>query len=530
MIIKISGRKTDSSFHKLADYICRAKPGDEERIQSITTAGFEVEQPDWEVARNHIAEQHREKTKNSRKNPDNTLHVIVSFRPGEREKLDQDALEKIAQQVCSSIQLGDHKRIMAVHGDTQDPHMHLAVNLLDQRGRRRTPYKAFLALRDVREAIEKEHGFEAPSARAGKETGVSPKKPSDPNQKRETHSNQESFEGWLKKNIARALTEEINREGASWQSVQGFLSARGTTLRKQGAGLVFSSSSERVFCKASSIDRGFSLGKLQATLGEWEQVSVSTKVVSTAGFKSQFLQSKELYAEYQREGEIRKKGRLAAQNESKKAFKSARDSVATEIRTKKEKVMEKEADPRKRIAKLKALTFERAQLMEAVREDNQNRSKSVSDDFRHKTWLQFLQDKSQTGDMGALRALQSRNDINTTHPGNQVFTPNSWEPVGNTLRGLKAKIRSNGDIAYQLPSGRKEEIIDKGRRLLVGDKFSDAMLDASLKLAVAKFGTTLHLQGSDEFKRAIMQRAQDTKLKVSFAERARTFNTNQNGR
>jgi len=528
VIIKVSKRSKDSNFSKLADYICRAKPGDEERIQSITTAGFEVEQPDWEVARNHIAEQHREKTQNSRKKPDNTLHLIVSFRPGEREKLDQEALEKIAQQICDSIKLGDHKRIMAVHGDTQDPHMHLAVNLLDAEGRRKTPYKAFLALRDIREVIEREHGFAPPSERAGEEAGERANKPSDPNQKRETHSNQASFEGWLKTNIAQGLAEEVQRDGASWQSVQDYLSAQGTTLRKQGAGMVFSSTSERVFCKASSIDRSFSLGKLQATLGEWKEVS--TQVVSTSGFKSQFLQSKELFTEYQRESEIRKKGRTAAQTESKNAFKSARDSVANAIRTKKEKVMKKEADPRKRIAKLKALTFERAQLMEAVREDNQKRSAEISESFRHKTWVQFLQDKSQTGDMGAIRALQSRNDKNTTHPGNQVFTPDSWEPVGNTLRGLKAKIRTNGDLAYQLPFGRKEEIIDKGRRLLVGDKFSDAMLDASLKLAVAKFGTTLHLQGSDEFKKAIMQRAQETKLKVSFAERARTTNTNQNGR
>lgn len=513
MIVKISERKGGSSFSKLADYICRAKPGNEERIQSITTAGFPIEQPDWEVAKFHIAEQHHEKTKNSKSPSDNTLHIIVSFRPAERKALDDEALEEIAQRVCDSIRLGSHKRIKAVHGDTQDPHMHLAVNLLDEEGRRRTPYMAYLALRDIRKAIEKQYGFDPPSPRGAR-------KPSDLNQKRESHSNKESFESWLKTNLADDLATEIRRGGATWQSVQDFLSARGTILRKQGAGLVFSSTRERVFCKASAIDRSFSLGKLQAVLGEWQEVE--TQSVPSEGFQSRFLQSKELYAEYQRETESRKVARTAARLESKKAFQESRNSVATEIRTKKEKVMKKEADPRKRVAKLKALTFEKAQLMEAVREENQKRSADISETFRHQTWLQFLQDKSQSGDERAIRALQSRNDSNTSHPGNQLFTPGPWEPVGNTLRGLKARVRANGDLSYQLPDGRKEVIIDKGRKLLIGDKFSDAMLDASLKLAVAKFGSTLHLQGSEDFKKAVARRAGETKLKVSFADRART--------
>lgn len=513
MIIKISKRKTDSSFSKLAGYICRGKNGDDQRIQSVTTAGFAVEQPDWEVATRHIAEQHREKSKNSRKNTDNTLHVIVSFRPGEREKLDEAALENITQQICESIRLGDHKRITAVHGDTQDPHLHLAINLLDEGGRRRTPYKAFLALREAREAIEKQYGFEPP----GKRAADSQARPSDQNQKRESHSNQASFEGWLKENLAEGLAAEVRREGASWKSVQGFLSGHGTTLRKQGAGLVFSSTQEKVFCKASAIDRGFSLGKLQAVLGEWEVVE--TKSVSTGGFKSHYLQSKELYARYQEETQSRKKARTAARSESKQTFQSARNSIMDEIRAKKAKVMTKEKDLRKRTGKLTALTFEKSQLMEAVREENQERAAAITEKFKHKTWVQFLQDESESGNMTAIRALQARNDKNTEHPGNQVYTPGAWEPVGNTLRTLRAEIRANGDLAYRLPTKKREEIIDKGRRLMIGDKFSNEMLDASLKLAVAKFGSTLHLQGSDEFKKAIIKRAEAQKLKVSFANR-----------
>lgn len=132
--------------------------------------------------------------------------------------------------------------------------------------------------------------------------------------------------------------------------------------------------------------------------------------------------------------------------------------------------------------------------------------------------------------MTALRALQSRNDKDTTHPGNQVFTPGKWEPVGNTLRGLKAQIRANGDLAYLLSTRGKGEIIDKGRRLMIADKFSDEMLDASLKLALAKFGNTLHLQGSDGFKEAIIKRAEAQKLQVTFANRPQAFRPRTNGR
>ena len=523
MIIKISERKAESNFSRLADYICKAKEGNEDRIQEIRTGGFEIEQPDWEVARNHIAEQHREKTKNSKSPADNTLHVIISFRPEERKALDSEAIAEIVKKTCESLHLGDHKRISATHGDTQDPHVHVAINLLDSGGRRRTPYKAFLALREVRQAFEKQHGFRPPSDRAGASAELA----SDPNQKRESHSNQASFESWLKTNIAAGLLSEVRKEGADWKSVQEYLSQNGTTLRKQGAGLVFSSSSEKVFCKASTIDRGFSLGNLQKALGEWQEVA--TTGVAKEGFKSHFLQSKQLYADYQRETQEKKEGRMAARAEAKKIFQERRDKISAEIRTKKEKVMKAEKDPRKRVGQLKALTFERAQMMESAREENQKRASSIGEDYKHKTWVQFLQEKSEAGDLSAIRALQGRGEKTTGFPGNQVFTPGVWEPVGNTLRGLKAKVRANGDLAYRLPTGRKEEIIDKGRRLMIGDKFSNEMLDASLKLAVAKFGTTLHLQGSEEFKKSIMNRARETKLKVTFADRAR-INTKTNGR
>jgi len=61
------------------------------------------------------------------------------------------------------------------------------------------------------------------------------------------------------------------------------------------------------------------------------------------------------------------------------------------------------------------------------------------------------------------------------------------------------RLRRYLTLAYPLPTREKGEVPDKGQGLMIADKFSDEMLDASLKRVLEKFSSTLHSPHSLNF-------------------------------
>jgi hypothetical protein len=50
----------------------------------------------------------------------------LSFRAG--EEVDSETLAKIEERVCNALGFADHQRISVVHHDTDNLHMHIAIN------------------------------------------------------------------------------------------------------------------------------------------------------------------------------------------------------------------------------------------------------------------------------------------------------------------------------------------------------------------------------------------------------------------
>ena len=57
---------------------------------------------------------------------DKTYHLILSFRAGEEP--DAKVLERVEQRICEGLGYAEHQRISAVHHDTDNIHVHLAIN------------------------------------------------------------------------------------------------------------------------------------------------------------------------------------------------------------------------------------------------------------------------------------------------------------------------------------------------------------------------------------------------------------------
>ena len=90
--------------------------------------------------------------------------------------------------------------------------------------------------------------------------------------------------------------------------------------------------------------------------------------------------------------------------------------------------------------------------------------------------------------------------------------------VAQTLRALSHSVDARKHITYQL--GRRNVFRDEGRTIAVLDTKSDRGIAAALAVAQQKFGQTLELTGSDEFKRKAVAVAVENGLTCRFTDPA----------
>lgn len=104
---------------------------------------------------------------NQRTTKDKTYHLLISFRPGE---CPTDAmLADIEERLCASIGFTGHQRISAVHMDTDNVHLHIAINKIHpERLTIHEPYRAYNTMARVCEALEAEYGLQIDNHEARK--------------------------------------------------------------------------------------------------------------------------------------------------------------------------------------------------------------------------------------------------------------------------------------------------------------------------------------------------------------------------
>ena len=85
------------------------------------------------------------------------------------------------------------------------------------------------------------------------------------------------------------------------------------------------------------------------------------------------------------------------------------------------------------------------------------------------------------------------------------------------FKSFISKITKQGNAVYEV--GKNSIVTDKGDHLKLSleSKSDEAILQA-LKMAVAKYGSTLDIQGNIEFKKRVLMVTQKYNLKVNFVD------------
>lgn len=488
-------RKSD--FGGLVRYITSAQ-GRDERIGEITVTNCRTDDPEA-AAIACMAVQ----TLNTRSNADKTYHLIVSFRPGESP--DPETIREIEQRICAGLGYGEHQRVSGVHHDTDNVHLHIAINKVHPtRHTVHSPLRDYRTLGELCDKLEAEFGLERDNHRTLKRGGEG--RAAD----MEQIAGLESMIGWVR----RTCADEI-KAADSWQTLHATMAANGLTMQARGNGLVVVAENGTAI-KASSIARDLSKKALEDRLGPFTAADgAQARPASSRAYEPRPMASRantaELFARYQDQQNNRRAARSAelAAASAKKA--AAIEAVKRAGRFRRGAI--KLAGGGGLTRKLSYSLTSRAtkQAIDKIATAYQRERERINARNDRKGWHEWLQAEAKTGNAEALAALRARE-------GRKHKAANAVQATGTAAHGLSTTERADhitkrGTIIYRTAGAA---VRDDGASLHVSRGAEIEGITAALRIARERYGEELTIAGSAEFKERVAQAAARAALPIRF--------------
>ncbi len=488
-----------SDFAGLVNYVTDAQSKDHRlgQVQITNCDAMSVQDAITEV----LATQHT----NTRAKGDKTYHLIVSFRAGEQPSA--DTLRAIEERICAGLGFAEHQRVSAVHNDTDNLHIHIAINKIHPtRHTMHEPFGQHRTLAELCVALERDYGLERdnhePRQRGAEGRAAD----------MERHAGVESLVGWIK----RECLDEI-KGAQSWQELHQVMHDNGLELRERANGLVIEAG-DGTMVKASTLARDLSKPKLEARLGPFE---ASPERQTRTKAKRQYqkdpirlrVNTVELYARYKAEQQTltatrgqaleqarRRKDRLVEAAKRSNRLRRATIKMVGENRTNK-KLLYAQAS--------KALRDE----IQAINKQYQQDRQALYDSHSRRTWADWLKKEATHGNAEALAALRAREAA-------QGLQGNTIQGRGDARPGhapVTDNITKKGTIIFR---AGLSAVRDDGDKLQVSREATREGLQEALRLAMERYGSRITVNGTTQFKAQVIRAAVDSQLPITFADPA----------
>lgn len=179
------------------------------------------------------------------------------------------------------------------------------------------------------------------------------------------------------------------------------------------------------------------------------------------------------------------------------------------------------------IARMERVTKDMA-LREAVSEERRQLKErhSQSQPYQER-YRAFLAERANKGDENALAELRRQRDTSPAPTGPNTIEGASHrdedeeDKAAHLARALSYSIDRAGNVTYYADQAKRRAlVIDSGQRVTVAAAKDSQAVETGLRLAVQKFGPGLRIEGSDEFKRQVIEAALKTGLRVEFDSKA----------
>jgi hypothetical protein len=462
--------------------------------------------PGWAV-KEILATQAR----NTRSRSEKNYHLVVSFPEGEKPTPGQ--LEDIEDTICAAIGFVEHQRVSAVHQNTDNWHLHVAINKVHPRTFRNIePWYDHYRLQEVCAELEVKHGLTRTNhgARAvrrqrGRAADF------------EAHQGGASFLRWTREEARPTLLAAYER--GDWHALHLALARYGLEIKPRGAGLVIGHRGDsRLHVKASDVDRVLSMQSLTASLGPFQPPGERARrqAVETEYEPGTPKRAGELYNAFRKERDRVVRERAAALA----ALRAHHITYAAELRAwYRERFRQEWAGGLSGTLRCDALQH----LREKQREDRAARIRREAKErketrARHPipNWQGYLEAEAARGNEAALAALRSRARRRELVAAQLLEAENADEARHVIRRYLRPAIRRDGRVIYQLSDGGA--VSDEARLVRVG-QVTDGAAFFALSLASERFGPRpLVVKGTEAFRTQVAILAGQKDLAITFAD------------
>lgn len=526
---KISRERKSSDFERCSEYVIDAKQNPEvlwTRVSDYVVddkLNSDGEKLLWyrisncysDVPAMANAEVLSVQAENTRTTQDKTMHLVVSFPEGEFPTRAQ--MEDIEDEMCKALGYGEFQRVSAVHQDTDNMHLHIAINKIHPvTFNLHEPYRDYYTRDRVCRELEIKHGLTV-------DNGIGQGQRFGREQERESHGHEETLWKWIQDNAKADLLQTV-KTATGWEAFHEKLAENGLMIKPRGAGLVIGTLDGVAHVKASSIDRSLSSKRLTEGFGEYqppqqpEQTNTSqqTGPQYQKGPRLSDPEAKALYASFQAE---------------KQAVWLARDDFKTRQKTEKEafnqSLKEWHQSERKRVQVSSLPAAQKRQAYSKLSADRQRhwddqRKKEASErkvlfeaNTSH-TWEQFLIKAAERGNSKALELLRLKKQ-KQARVAKALLTADNYEAARHIVyEHLKPYARKNGDLVYRVQDGGS--VTDERTRVRV-DEVTAGSAFLALTMAAERFqGQPLDVRGEDAFKQQVVQFAAQYGMAITFKD------------
>ena len=522
---RIPSPKGAGGFAQLGAYVLNAKRGGDPanwaRLNAyVLDAGHGGEKVAWSRVSNcqsadagwAVREIIATQAKNTRSRADKNYHLVVSFPEGEQPTRAQ--MEDIEDTLCAAIGFAEHQRVSATHQNTDNWHLHIAINKVHPRTFRNVePWYDHYRLQECCAELEIRHGL------ARTNHGPDPSQPL-PRSGRsfEAHSGEESFARWIAENARPALLE-ARQTGSDWQALHAALGRYGLVIKPRGAGLVIGHHrNRRLHVKASDVDRTLSFESLTKAWGPFVPPGepVPGHAPETEYRRGSGGRTGPLYEAFQQE----RQRALQARTEALARLREGHKAYAEQLRAWYRQRMKQERDS----GLTGALRRELLQhVRDKQREDAAARSRREARERREvrertaiPTWEAWLEAQAAGGNEAALSALRSRVQRRQAVEAQLLAAADAEAARHVILRHRRPVVRRDGRVIYQIADGGV--VSDEARAVRV-DQVTLGASFLALSLASERFGQRkLVVQGTDAFREQVAALAGEKGVAVSFAD------------
>ena len=448
-----------------------------------------------------LATQHT----NTRAKGDKTYHLIISFRAGEQPSA--ATMRAIEGRICAGLGYGEHQRISAVHNDTDNLHIHIAINKIHPtRHTMHEPYYSHRALAELCTALERDYGLERdnhePRQRGAEGRAAD----------MERHAGVESLVGWIK----RECLDEI-KGAQSWKELHQVMRDNGLELRERANGLVIEAG-DGTMVKASTLARDLSKPTLEARLGPYEASPArQTQTKAKRQYQKDPIRLRvntvELYARYKAEQQTLTATRGQALEQARRRRDRLVEAAKRSGRLRRATIkLIGDSGSNKKLLYAQASKALRDEI-HAINRQYQKDRQALYDSHSRRTWADWLKNEATHGNAEALTALRAREAA-------QGLKGNTIHGRGDPLPGhapVMDNITKKGTIIYR---AGLTAVRDDGDKLQVSREATREGLQEALRLAMEHYGSRITVNGTTQFQAQIIRAAVDSQLPITFADPA----------